>query len=371
MFSLNEFDALKRYVNSGGNVLVCLQEGGETRAETNLNYFLEEFGISVNSDSCVRSVFYKYFHPKENLITSGVINKEIARVALGRSKSRTPFGSSMNAGMTDGPETEDSEALKFVYPFGATLNIQKPAMAILSSGPLSVPNNRPIASLYTTKSKRGRIVVMGSVKVWADEYLDNEDNYKLSDILLKWLLGEGDIELEEVDEPDLSDFAVVPDVQGMADNLKSCLQTSEDVPVNFADMFDNQLFKFDVDMIPETVEAYEKMGVKHEQLTLIPPQFEAPMPDLVPAVFPPNLKEFAVPPLELFDLDDQFASEKIRLAQLTNKCNDSDLEFFIKEAGEILGVSKTIESHSFGFGSDPKAILYQVLSEIVEYKKSS
>lgn len=57
-------------------------------------------------------------------------------------------------------------------------------------------------------------------------------------------------------------------------------------------------------MIPETVEAYGAMGVKHEPLTLIPPQFEAPMPDLVPAVFPPNLKEFPVPPLELFDLDD-------------------------------------------------------------------
>jgi intraflagellar transport protein 52 len=79
-------------------------------------------------------------------------------------------------------------------------------------------------------------------------------------------------------------------------------------------MFDADLFKFDTDMIPEAVEAFGKMGVKHETLTLIPPQFEAPMPDLVPAVFPPNLKEFPYPPLELYDLDDQFASEKIRLA---------------------------------------------------------
>jgi len=77
MFSLQEFDALKKYVQSGGNVLVLMQEGGESRTETNINYFLEEYGVCVNPDSVVRSVYYKYFHPKENLISNGVLNKEI------------------------------------------------------------------------------------------------------------------------------------------------------------------------------------------------------------------------------------------------------------------------------------------------------
>ena len=84
MFSLQEFDALKKYVQSGGNILVLMQEGGESRTETNINYFLEEYGVSVNPDSVVRSVYYKYFHPKENLISNGVLNKEIQRVASGR-----------------------------------------------------------------------------------------------------------------------------------------------------------------------------------------------------------------------------------------------------------------------------------------------
>jgi len=35
---------------------------------------------------------------------------------------------------------------------------------------------------------------------------------------------------------------------------------------------------------------------------------------LLPAVFPPILKELPPPNLELFDLDDEFASEKVRLA---------------------------------------------------------
>jgi intraflagellar transport protein 52 len=35
---------------------------------------------------------------------------------------------------------------------------------------------------------------------------------------------------------------------------------------------------------------------------------------LQPALFPPILKELAAPRLELFDLDGEFASEKIKLA---------------------------------------------------------
>jgi intraflagellar transport protein 52 len=54
-----------------------MTEGGEVRSETNLNYFLEEYGVAVNNDCVVRSAYYKYFHPKENLITSGILNSEI------------------------------------------------------------------------------------------------------------------------------------------------------------------------------------------------------------------------------------------------------------------------------------------------------
>lgn len=39
-----------------------------------------------------------------------------------------------------------------------------------------------------------------------------------------------------------------------------------------------------------------------------------------PQVFPPSFRELPPPPLELFDLDETFSSEKARLAQITNKC---------------------------------------------------
>lgn len=45
-----------------------------------------------------------------------------------------------------------------------------------------------------------------------------------------------------------------------------------------------------------------KLGVKHEALRLITPQFETPLPPLQPSVFPPSFRELSNPQLELFDL---------------------------------------------------------------------
>lgn len=91
------------------------------------------------------------------------------------------------------------------------------------------------------------------------------------------------------------------------------------MPKNFTKLFNDSLFGFDTKMIPETVEAFSLLGVKHEPLTLIPPAFERPLPQLSAAVFPPIMREPPPPALDRFDLDEHFASDRIRLAQITNK----------------------------------------------------
>ena len=78
------------------------------------------------------------------------------------------------------------------------------------------------------------------------------------------------------------------------------------------------------------------------------------------------MKDLPPPSLDLFDLDEQFASEKIRLAQLANKCTDEDIDYYIKECGDILGVSQHASNPD-----DPKAILHYVFQEIFKYKSSS
>jgi intraflagellar transport protein 52 len=54
------------------------------------------------------------------------------------------------------------------------------------------------------------------------------------------------------------------------------------------------------------------------------------------------------------------------LAQITNKCNndDEDLDYYIKECGDILGISGKIENKG-----DPKAILSYLFGQIANFKK--
>ena len=63
-FTTAEFDDLKSYLQNGGRVMVMMGDGGEKQSGTNMNYLLEEFGMSVNADSVLRSVYYKYVHRK-------------------------------------------------------------------------------------------------------------------------------------------------------------------------------------------------------------------------------------------------------------------------------------------------------------------
>eukprot|EP00929_Paragymnodinium_shiwhaense_P019971 TRINITY_DN1344_c0_g2_i1.p1 TRINITY_DN1344_c0_g2~~TRINITY_DN1344_c0_g2_i1.p1 ORF type:complete len:447 (-),score=114.94 TRINITY_DN1344_c0_g2_i1:49-1389(-) len=370
MFSSDEFVAIKDYLTRGGSLLIMLGEGGEGKHNTNVNYLLEEFGISVNNDAVVRTVYHKYHHPKEALITHGCLVRDLVRASRGERKQNKENEEKLSLNITkDDSEfatlQKDNGGLEFVFPYGATLSVQKPALPILSSGPISYPLNRPIAAVYN-KPNAGRICVLGSVKMLDDEFLELEKNKQLIDTLTRWLLGVSDVELTFPygEEPELSDYHHIPHTQGLAMNLRSCLQENETLPRDFTQLFDDSLFKFDTDLIPEGVKLYQQLGVKHEPLTLIPPQFETPMPSLQPAVFPPCLREPPPPALDLFDLDEQFASERVRLAQLTNKCTDDDLDFYIRQAGEVLGVTQKL-----GERRSAKHILEFVFKELVGYKK--
>ena len=91
------------------------------------------------------------------------------------------------------------------------------------------------------------------------------------------------------------------------------------------------------------------------------------MPKLAPATFPPTMREPNAPALDQFDLDEHFAKENIRLSQLTNKCSngEEDLEYYIAESGEILGVTKDLP---FGERS-AKHILFYIFKQIADFKK--
>ena len=243
----------------------------------------------------------------------------------------------------------------------------------------------------------GRIAVLGSSDMFSDDFINKECNGAIADALFRWLLqpstflrenetlNKSNIALNDekmsidmllsniiptestntsstiskrkqeemtgktsnnVDEDSIKNIHIVPDTTSLAERLRGCLQESEPLPRDFTKLFDLKLYGFSPLLTTEAVALFDKLGVKHEPLTLIPPQFECPLPPLRPAVFPPQMREPLPPALELFDLDEHFASEKARLAQLTNKCGDEDLEYYVRECGHILGVSQRLQAMS-------------------------
>jgi intraflagellar transport protein 52 len=269
-----------------------------------------------------------------------------------------------------------------LYPHGVTLNVQPPAVPLLSSGLLSYPVNRPLIALCSPSrlghskvmrgkdvSIRGSITVIGSVQMISDQYYDQMENMRLMEILLRLLTGDSSLRLNAIDaeNPEVTDFYFLPDVQSMAEHPHACLQEAEGVPLDFTHLFDHTLYELDMRLVPEVVELYKKLEVDHKPLTLIPPEFEAPLPPLEPAVFFPSVKDLPPPGLDLFDLDEQFASEKLRLAQVTNKCeSDDDVEYYVQECGDILGVNSLLPSSE---PKDAKHILGYILKQIVQFRK--
>ena len=63
----------------------------------------------------------------------------------------------------------------------------------------------------------------------------------------------------------------MPDITALADRLRSCLQEADELPSKFTTLFNDKLFKFDTDLIPESINLFSTLGVKHEPLTLISP----------------------------------------------------------------------------------------------------
>ncbi|XP_042690474.1 intraflagellar transport protein 52 homolog isoform X1 [Centrocercus urophasianus] len=355
-FSAAEFSVLKKFLEDGGAILVMLGEGGESRRGTNINVLLEEYGIVFNNDAVVRNVYYKYFHPKEALITDGVLNRGISEAARKTGLETTG---------EDG-DGHDSQALTFVYPFGATLNVMRPAVAVLSTGSVCFPLKRPILAFYQHKSQGGKMAALGSCHMFSDQYLDKEENGKILDVLLQWLTT-SDIRLNQKDmeDPEISDYTLLPNVAALSEQLRVCLQEGDENPRDFTQLFDTSLYELDTSALPAVLKAYEELNVKHEPLRLIEPQLETPLPALQPAVFPPIFRDLPPPPLELFDLDEIFSSEQARLAEITNKCTDDDLEFYIRKCGDILGVTSKLPEDK----QDAKHILEYVFFQVVEFKK--
>ncbi|XP_048506010.1 intraflagellar transport protein 52 homolog isoform X2 [Athalia rosae] len=257
-FTELEMNAIKTFMNSGGNVLVMLGEGGENKFNTNINFLLEEFGIMVNNDSVVRMSYSQTLHPKECLISEGLSNKSVFV------KNRNEY-----------------IGLKYLYPYGATLNVVQPSAVALSSGSVAIPTNRPICAYYASTSNAGKLVVLGSSRMLTDNYIEKEKNDLFREMLFEFFESESAATKDiQPDDIDYWEYNFVPDTTQQADNPKVCTQELDniEIPREYTKLFKQHFYSINLNMIPECIKAYEVLGVKKQPLTLITPQFETPLP---------------------------------------------------------------------------------------------
>ncbi|XP_044265616.1 intraflagellar transport protein 52 homolog [Tribolium madens] len=342
-FEETELNCLKSFIKDGGRILVLLAESNHEDA-SNTNILLEEFGIIPNMDSLIRTHYYKYFHPKECFIGDSSINTSLNR---------------------------DKVNINLVYPFGCTMNVSKPSVVAFTSGSASFPVDRPLGALYYDPSSGGRLVAVGSGHMFADKYIDQEANEKFRELLFDFLTNSHSVRFapSDHDDIDISDQHSVPDTAELAERPKLCLTDaiSHTVSIDYTQLFDHKTYSMNTNLVPEALKLYDELGVKHQPLKIITPKFEAPLPPLQAAVFPPSFRELPPPPLELFDLDEAFSSVFSKLAQFTNKytmtatkIDDDDLQFYIKECSKIVKVEGQMDGAA--------SILHHMGEQIAKFK---
>lgn len=299
------------------------------------------------------------------MICGGVVCATMCKSLMRQSITTIPF-----------EFTDEKLKVQFVYPFGSTLNVRNPSNVLMTTGSVVYPFNRPIAGYYCN-DKNGKILALGSGYMFEDKYITEDTNSAIWDYFMTLLVGNS-IKFNSYDFSvlEINDNNLIPDTIFMAEQPKVCLPESIefDIPVDFKDMFDIRLHSINNDLLPEVVGCYKHLDVKYEPLKLIKPQFEIPLPSLQLAVFPPAFSELDLPPLELFDLDEAFSTDRLQLTQLTNKClavteenrmpvDEKELEYFVLECGRIVKVFHEAQAVS------AKDVLNAMCIQIAQYKK--
>ncbi|KAL0238736.1 hypothetical protein PCE1_004428 [Barthelona sp. PCE] len=337
-FTSQEFTQIIEFLSNSGRLWCILSE--DSAKKSNVNFLLEQYSIIVNSDTVIQRAHIEYLHPKESTIS------------LKKSKLSTDLNS-------------------FAFAYGSTLTVQEPAFSIVNTDIACYPSERPVFACNTQVGK-GVVLVTGSTAMFSSKLFDKEKNRDLASSLFAALvLPDEEMKqwFNDLKVPFKDYFHTPTSSLYAAEPLPKFTNVSKlpDVKLNRLNhIMDQKLFKFDLSLVPESLKLFKNLNLEVENLTLIPPQFEMKLPKLSPAVFPPQLAGLKGPPLDLFDLDEEWSTPDIRLAQLCNKCKDKDddIGFFVGEAANITGINSELPQDQRSI----KDILYHVGKTVFQYK---
>ncbi|KAK8870957.1 Intraflagellar transport protein 52 [Tritrichomonas musculus] len=335
---VEELSELDSFMQRGGSIIIL-----SGHLMPNFESLIKKYGVSI-VEPVVSPTYITYINPHHVSVQHGLVNRALTHFL------------------------QDDQNASFAYPDGYTLDVNSPSVIMLASGQSSYPLNRPIISYATVGTAGGTLTVIGSPHMFGDEWIKKESNEKLLQFLLELILTKRE-ELNQIDadHPEITERYYTPDVASMSERLRSCIQESEKMRTNFTDNFDRGLFKMDMGFVSDTQELAKTLGLKNEPLETVTPQFDTALPPLTPAVYPPQMREPPGPVLELFDLDDAFASPKTRLAQLAQRTTPKNAEKFVIQSAKILGIlPKLPEDKQTG-----KNVLEYVFTQVVRWKRQS
>ena len=383
MFSIPEVDILKEFITDGGSVLILCDHCNEGMLSTVMNPFTEYFGITINGTHAICTSNRAPHHPKEGIVSRGTLNStdtqsfdrtfdtvvsRIGKDALEVTRRKFDDGTVCALHSTQTP---------VIMPLATTLTVQKPATSVLSTGRIAYPMQHSLGAVWSEdsnrKGKTGRLAVLGSAGMAADDWLNCSGNAKFLDAIVSWLSTASSFPIHglNTDVPDINESKFVSHIFGLAERTRCCLQEIEEPPKDFKVLFDGSLFHLRNVLGKEAVHLHFVLSLKYETLGLIDPKFFIPMVSLRPSVFLPSLREPNVPRIELFDLEDEFASEQFRLTTILKRTlnqTDSSLEAHLADSVNVcgMGVDNFKTEH---FGS--KLAFIQVFKHMVRLKSPS
>jgi intraflagellar transport protein 52 len=333
----DEAAAIESFMGRGGALFLCGSEFPPI-----FESLMKKFGVTV-SDPLISPTYITYVDPYHVSVQHGIVNRAIAQ-----------YSENLNA--------------TFAYPNGHSLEIKAPSVPILASGQSSYPLNRPIISHAKIGDRDGSLTVIGSAHMFCDEWIKLESNAKLLGFLVDLAItGRAELNQIEAEHPEVTERCYTPDIASMSERLRSCIQESEKMRSNFDENFDHGLFTMDLSSISETHKLAQTLGIKNEPLETVVPQFDTALPALTPAVFPPQMRDPPAPVLELFDLDDAFASSKTRLAQLAQRANPKNAEQFTVQAAKILGILPKLPQEK----QTGRGVLEFMFTQVIRWKRQS
>lgn len=137
--------------------------------------------------------------------------------------------STQRAGADDG-EPGRPRGFDIVYPNGATVSVQEPAVPLISTGSVAYPSHRAVLAAYPgpaakAEGIKGKLAVLGSVEMLSDAWLDKEGNSRVMEFLFKWMRTGSEVRLdaEDAEAAEISEHTLAPDILKLADRLKAPL----------------------------------------------------------------------------------------------------------------------------------------------------